>query len=284
MGPTLLKRVFREMSLVGMCSGKRKPSAFALIKAFIACVRALSVFLLIAIQVAFSIDAPVPWLHPVWDANGLLGYLGALVGSISAVAVLYFSLLAGREDRNHSDVMNVLPCIALSCLSEKQPHMPKNGFAHGVFTDADPRDDEYKSGALDCVDRLLIDGGAPAISCDESLVDEHAANRYAISSMGAGPAVNVRVGIANRNEWAHFGTPHVAWCQTRQLPVGGESELVIYFRDEAKPVMEAGYRIAVTYSDILGNRYLQYFPMTFDGQDDVLKCTVKNSITRIGIP
>ena len=267
-----------------MCSGKRKPSVFALIKAFIACVMALSVFLLIVIQVAFSIDAPVPWLHPVWDANGLLGYLGALVGSISAVAVLYFSLLAGREDRNHSDVMNVLPCIALSRLSEKQPHMPKNGFAHGVFTDADPRDEEYKSGALDCVDRLLIDGGAPAISCDESLVDEHAANRYAISSMGAGPAVNVRVGIANRNEWAHFGTPHVAWCQTRQLPVGGESELVIYFRGEAKPVMEAGYRIVVTYSDILGNRYLQYFPMTFDGQDDVLKCTVKNSITRIGIP
>lgn len=101
-----------------MCSGKRKPSVFDLIKAFIACVVVLSVFLLIVIQIAFSIDAPVPWLHPVWDANGLLGYLGALVGSISAVAVLYFSLLAGREDRNHSDVMNVLPCIALTSLSE----------------------------------------------------------------------------------------------------------------------------------------------------------------------
>lgn len=63
-----------------------------------------------------------------------------------------------------------------------------------------------------------------------------------------------------------------------------ESELVIYFGGEAKPVMEAGYRILVTYSDILGNRYLQYFPMTFDGQDDVLKCTVNNSINRIGIP
>lgn len=48
--------------------------------------------------------------------------------------------------------------------------------------------------------------------------------------------------------------------------------------------MEAGYRILVTYSDILDNRYLQYFPMTFDGQDDVLKCTVNNSINRIGIP
>ena len=186
MGPTLLKRVFREMSLVGMCSGKRKPSVFDFIKAFIACVVVLSVFLLIVIQIAFSIDTPVPWLHPVWDANGLLGYLGALVGSISAVAVLYFSLLAGREDRNHSDVMNVLPCIALTRLSEKQLCMSKNGFAHGVFTEADPRDDEYKSGALDCVDRLLIDGGAPAIPCDESPVDEHAANRYAISSMGVG--------------------------------------------------------------------------------------------------
>ncbi len=39
--------------------------------------------------------------------------------------------------------------------------------------------------------------------------------------------------------------------------------------------MEAGYRILVAYSDILGNRHLQYFPMTFDGQDDVLKCTVE---------
>lgn len=48
--------------------------------------------------------------------------------------------------------------------------------------------------------------------------------------------------------------------------------------------MEAGYRILVTYSDILGNRYLQFFPMAFDGQDDVLKCTVNNSINRIDIP
>lgn len=267
-----------------MYGSKRKPSVFNLLKAFIVCVVVLSVFLLIVIQIVFSIDVQVPWLHPVWDANGLLGYLGALVGSISAVAVLYFTLRTGRVDRNHSDVMNVLPCIALTRLSEKQPRVPKNGFAHGAFTEADSRDDEYKSGALGCVDRLLIAGGAPAIPCDESLVDEHVANRYAISSMGAGPAVNVRVGIANRNEWAHFGTPRVAWCQTRQLPVGGESELVVYFGGEAKPVMEAGYRILVTYSDILGNRYLQYFPMTFDGQDDVLKCTVKNSIHRIGIP
>lgn len=57
--------------------------------------------------------------------------------------------------------------------------------------------------------------------------------------------------------------------------MGVESELVIYFGGEAKPVMEAGYRILVAYSDILGNCYLQYFQMTFDGQDDDLKCTVE---------
>lgn len=270
--------------MIWLRAGNGKPSIFNLILLFIAAVVALSGVLLLTIQIAFSIDAPFKWLRPVWDANGLLGYLGALVGSISAVAVLYFSLLAGREDRNHTDVMNVLPCIALTRLSEKQPRMTKNGFAHGMFTEADPRDDEYKSGALDCVDRLLIDGGAPAIPCDESLVGEYAVNRYVVSSMGAGPAVNLRVGIANRNESAHSGTPRIAWCQTRQLPVGGESELVIYFGGEVKPVMEAGYRILVTYSDILGNRYQQFFLMTFDGQDDVLKCTVKNSINRIDIP
>lgn len=53
MGQTLLKRVFREMSLVEMCSGKRKPSVFDLIKAFIICVVVLSVLLLIVIQIAF---------------------------------------------------------------------------------------------------------------------------------------------------------------------------------------------------------------------------------------
>lgn len=62
-----------------MCGRKRNPSVFDLIMVFIVCVVALSVFLLIVIQIAFSIDAPVPWLHPVWDASGLLGYLGALV-------------------------------------------------------------------------------------------------------------------------------------------------------------------------------------------------------------
>lgn len=70
-----------------MCSGKRKPSVFDLIKAFLACVVVLSVFLLIVIQIAFSIDALVPWLHPVWDASGLLGYFGALVGSIGSGSI-----------------------------------------------------------------------------------------------------------------------------------------------------------------------------------------------------
>ena len=72
-----------------------KLSIFKLILLFITAVVALSGVLLLAIQITFSIDAPVKWLHPVWDANGLLGYLGALVGSISAIAVLYFSLRAG---------------------------------------------------------------------------------------------------------------------------------------------------------------------------------------------
>lgn len=40
---------------------------------------------------------------------------------------------------------------------------------------------------------------------------------------------------------------------------GRASWLSIFFGGgEARPVMEAGYRILVTYSDILGNRYLQF--------------------------
>ena len=263
--------------------GKRKPSVFDLIKAFIACVAVLSVFLLIVIQFTFSIDAPVEWLCPVWDANGLLGYLGALVGSISAIAVLYFSLRAGREDRRHSDVMSILPCIALTRLSAKPFRLTKNSLVHSIFTEDDPKDDEYKSGFLDCVDRLSISNGDPAVPCGANPEPKHAANRYVVSSIGAGPAVNVRVGIARRNDLLHSGSPQIDWGKTRQLPVGGESELVIYFEGKTKPMMEAGYRILIAYSDILGNRYLQYFPMTFDEQDNVLQSTVNNTINRIRI-
>lgn len=40
----------------------------------------------------------------------------------------------------------------------------------------------------------------------------------------------------------------------------------------------------VAYSDIFGNRCLQYFLMALDGRDNVLQSTVNNSINRIGIP
>lgn len=263
---------------------KRKPSVFDLIKVFIVCVAALSVFLLIGIQIAFSIDAPVKWLCPVWDANGLLGYLGALVGSISAFAVLYFSLRAGREDQKHSDVMSVLPCITLTRLSAKPFRLTKNSFVCSIISEDDPKDDEYQSGILDCVDRLPISNGDPAVPCCGSTVSNRVTNRYVVSSIGAGPAVNVRVGIARRNDLLHSGDPQIDWGKTWQLPVGGESELVVYFEGETKPMMEAGYRILVAYSDILGNRYLQHFPMTFDERDNVLHSTVNNSINRISIP
>lgn len=267
-----------------MRGSKRKPSVFDLIKVFIACVAVLSVFLLIVIQIAFSIASPAKWLCPVWDANGLLGYLGALVGSISAIAVLYFSLQAGREDRVHSDTMSVLPCIALTRLSAKPFRLTKNSFVRSIISEDDPKDDDYQTGILDSVDRLSISNGDPAVPCSGSPESKHVANRYVVSSIGAGPAVNVRVGIARRNDLLHSGDPQIDWGKTRQLPVGGESELVVYFEGETKSMTEAGYRILVAYSDILGNRYLQYFPMTFDEHDNVLQSTVNNSITRIGIP
>ena len=91
------------------------------------------------------------------------------------------------------------------------------------------------------------------------------------------------MGIARRNDSLHSGDPRIDWGQIRQLPVGGESELVVYFNVERKPLSEVGCRILDTYSDILGNRYLQYFPMTFDEHDNALQSTVGNSINRISI-
>lgn len=115
------------------------------------------------------------------------------MGSISAIAVLYFSLQAGREDRVHSDTMSVLPCIALTRLSTKPFRLTKNSFVRSVISEDDPKDDEYKTVILDCVERLSIKNGDPAVPCGTSPEPKHVANRYVVSSIGAGPAVNVRV-------------------------------------------------------------------------------------------
>lgn len=76
----------------------------------------------------------------------------------------------------------------------------------------------------------------------------------------------------------------IDWGKTRQLPAGVKSELVIYYEGQAWQMLEEGYRIIVAYSDILGNRYLQYFLMALDERDNVLQLTVNNLINRIGIP
>lgn len=112
-------------------------------------------------------------------------------------------------------------------------------------------------------------------------------DRYVVSSIGAGLAVNVRVGIARRNDMLHSVSSMIDWGKTRQLPAGVESESVIYYEGQTWQMLEEGYCIIVAYSDIHGNRYLQYFQyfsMTFDEQDNVLQSTVNDSITRIGIP
>lgn len=76
----------------------------------------------------------------------------------------------------------------------------------------------------------------------------------------------------------------IDWGKTRQLPAGVKSELVIYYEGQTWQMLEEGYRIIVAYSDILGNRYLQFFLMALDERDNVLQSTVNNLINRIGIP
>lgn len=263
-----------------MRSSKRKDSILELIKTYATCLLIMSISMLALIWFLFSIGIP---LACPWDANGLLGYFGALLGSGSAVAVLYFSLLSGREDRKHSDEMGVLPCIALSRLSKKPIRLRKCQYANDIFSKGDPKDNKHDSGLLNRVDYILLDDGKPAAPSKEYPLDDESDNRYALSSVGLGPAVNVRIGIARENELDHCGVPDISWCQTRQLPLDAESELVICFTGRLKNLSNAGYRIVVSYLDILGNQYAQLFPMTFDEQDGVLGFSVNYAVNRIRV-
>lgn len=259
-----------------MNNRKRNGSVFALIKTYLICSLGISALVLPLIQRLFSSDCP-------WDANGLLGYLGALVGSVSTIVALYFSLLSGREDRKHSDEMGVLPCIALSRLSKKPIRLRKGQYANGIFSEGDPKDDKHDSGLLDRVDYILLDDGKPAAPRREYPLDDENDGRYVISSVGLGPAVNAKVGIARENELDRCGIPVLSWCQTRQLPLGAESELVICFTGCLENLSNAGYRIVVSYLDILGNQYVQLFPMTFDERDGVLGFSVNYAVDRIKV-
>ena len=259
-----------------MRNSKRNGSVFALIKTYLICSLVISVLVLPLIQRLFSSDCP-------WDANGLLGYLGALVGSVSTIVALYFSLLSGREDRRHSDEMGVLPCIALSRLSKKPIRLRKCQYANDIFSRDDLKDNKYDSGSSNRVDYILLDDGGPAAPCKVYPLAGESDNRYVLSSVGLGPAVNVRIGIARENELNHCGVPDISWCQTRQLPLGAESELVICFTGCLEDLSNAGYCIVVSYLDILGNQYAQLFPMTFDERDGALSFSVNYAVDRIKV-
>ena len=259
-----------------MNNRKRNGSVFALIRTYLICSLVISVLVLPLIQCVLSSACP-------WDANGLLGYLGALVASVSTIVALYFSLLSGREDRRHSDEMSVLPCIALSRLSKKPIRFIVDQCINGISSKDDPKDNKHDSGLLDRVDYILLDDGKPAAPSKEYPLDDESDNRYVLSSVGLGPAVNVRIGIARENELDHCGVPDISWCQTRQLPLDAESELVICFTGRLKNLSNAGYRIVVSYLDILGNQYTQLFPMTFDERDGVLSFSVNYAVDRIRV-
>lgn len=275
------RRVFRgrpdgQLNGAELNNRKRNGSVFALIKTYLKCSLAISLLILFLIQCLFSSACP-------WDANGLLGYLGALVGSVSTIVALYFSLLSGREDRRHSDEMGVLPCIALSRLSKKPIRLNKGRYANGILTEGDPRDDKYDSGLSNRIDYILLDDGNPAVPYGEYPLGDGSDSRYALSSVGLGPAVNMRVGIAKENELDYCRALDISWCQTRQLPLGMESELVICFTGCLENLSNAGYRIVVSYLDILGNQYTQLFPMTFEEQDGVLGFSVNYTVNRIRV-
>ena len=275
------RRVFRrypdgQLNGAELNNRKRNGSVFKLIMTYLICFLVISVLVLPLIQRLYSSACP-------WDANGLLGYLGALVGSVSTIVALYFSLLSGREDRKHSDEMGVLPCIALSRLSKKPIRFIVDQCINGISAKDDPKDNKHDSGWLNRVDYILLDDGKSAVPSKEYPLDDENDNRYVLSSVGLGPAVNVKVGIARENELDHCGVPDISWCQTRQLPLDAESELVICFTGRLKNLSNAGYRIVVSYLDILGNQYAQLFPMTFDEQDGVLGFSVNYAVNRIKV-
>lgn len=240
---------------------------------------------MIIVHFLFRIECPVPLLVATWSSGELLGFIGSVFGAIATILAVTATIDYTEKSRQKDLVAQVLPCIVMEA-----PGLRNTGLADTLVGSNESQSPETYEETLNERDFAIIAGANVKYA---SRLDEQQRKNVVspvlerelcqgvcglvanttlyiplvFKSVGIGPAVNVSLALIRAP--SIDGVPKAGFptASVRQMPVGSQRYLGLYFENRDDPDIIATYQVFVRYYDILGNEYRQGFGLSIT--DDV---------------
>lgn len=210
----------------------------------------------VLVQLAFKMDSLHPMLVASWTAGEFLAYIGSLLGAAATIAAVILTIEKSDEDSREQYRLSALPCVAMQDL-----HRINRKSLFDFVTGEDAAVSEKDAAKKGPYDEVKIDKEYAIYSADGfsyrcELADEQhkkiewgllpvedsngvifgVANTSAyvplvFSSIGNGPAVNCCISVVKADTIENVEFRGLTSCSNKQMAVGTERYLGIYFDD-----------------------------------------------------
>lgn len=250
---------------------------------------ALALFVMLAVHILFSFEAPFPWMAAKWSAGDVLGYLGSIIGAGATIFVLLATIDYEKKVDEERSKRAVRPVIAITLPEKTLPEWGPSVTAEfeddfdpiGVEITYERAREEYLRAS--CYAIVSADDGASfdtvlshndyylALWAEAQVIKDEDGNHFGndfqawflklmLTSVGNGPAINVSARLVKsdvENAALEGSRTH---SPVFQLMVGGEWGLGILV--PAGSISAKEYCLVLSYEDVYGRAYEQSHVMT----------------------
>ena len=236
----------------------------------------------IIINWLFKVEAPIALLVAEWDAGDALSFYGALLASVATIIGVYLSILYAQKNYREDERNRIKPYLALTHLRSKSnvnifnttyskkentfdpaelinPPTYEEFKIEKIYIDITPTGIEFKSGLTDEQQKILATAGAvwKRNGNEYALVSENFISLpFDVENVGNGAAIDFIVALykkGNARRGIHVYT----------IKQNGSIYLHIFSECKAESIY-GEYILELQYRDIVGTKYSQKYPITFE--------------------
>ena len=248
----------------------------------------LLVFLVVVpslINLLFKLHPSVDFFSAEWSAGDALNYYGALIASIATIVGVYLSITYAQKSYKDDEKNRQRPYLALTHIKTDTKVSLFDSLSGSNEADADANSSHYLEYRLDHVYVLLgekgityqnklndkqrsivMQGGLKWIRKDNTAklaFHDYISLPFEIENVGNGAAIDLKLSM-NRND---DKTKKAVSLYT--LKCNDKIYFHIFSEVESDKVL-GDYTLTFQYNDILGNTYLQDFPICFEKDNNMI--------------
>lgn len=230
----------------------------------------------------FKVASPIEIFVAEWDAGDALSFYGALLASVATIIGVYLSILYAHKNYREDERTRNKPYLALTHLRSKSnanifnttcskkedgldpaelmnPPTYEEFKVEKLYVDITPAGIEFKSGLTEEQQKILTYAGAvwKRNGNEYALVSENFISLpFDVENVGNGAAIDFIVSLYKKGN-ARRGT--------NLYTIKQNSSLYLHIFSECKVESIYGeYILELQYHDIIGTKYSQKYPITFE--------------------